>query len=131
VNSHFKAAWVALMLFAISTSLCAQARKKKPAPKPPFVCSSFFWTWYENGLTNLSFSIKNQSGTDLKNVEFRVLFFDRFGKQVHFQESNTRDVIPTGMTERASITLDLDTGLSVRKISTTQKVEILNFEKAP
>ena len=126
---------LATFFLLISTVACAQAgaqaRKSKPVPKPAFVCSNYVWTWYGNGLTKFTFSIKNQSGSDVKDIYFRVLFFDRNGTQVHFEESNTgSDVLPNGLTKRESVTLDIDTGLSVRKISTSQKVEILSFEQA-
>jgi hypothetical protein len=120
----------------MSAHLCAQAHgpvlKSKPHSRPAFVSSNFFWTWYENGLTTFTFSLKNQTGHDVKNVNYRVLFFDRQGSQIHFEESSTgEDVIPSGLARRESVTLDMDTGLSTRKISTSQRVEILNFERAP
>ena len=67
----------------MSAHLCAQAHgpvlKSKPHSRPAFVSSNFFWSWYENGLTTFTFSLKNQTGHDVKNVNYRVLFFDRQG----------------------------------------------------
>ena len=127
---------VAIGFVLMSVMVCAQAhaptRKNKPTPKSAFASSNYVWTWYENGLTRFTFSLKNQSGNDVKDVSFRVLFFDRNGNQVHFEESSTGadDIIPNGLTRRESVTLDMDTGLSVRKVSTLQRVEILGLESA-
>jgi hypothetical protein len=106
-------------------------KKAKPAKSEPFVTSNYFWSWYTNGLTEFSFSLKNRSGNDVKKVRFRVIFYDRQGNQIHFQDSETPaySVIPNGMTERESVALDIATGSSVRHLSASQKVEILGFEQ--
>ena len=67
----------------------------------------------------------------MNKVRFRVTFFDRQGNQLHFEESETSAVIPNGMTKRESVTLDLDTGVSVRHLSASEKIEILSFNQIP
>lgn len=104
------------------------ARKSQQPTKQPFVSSNFFWSWYPNGLTTFSFSLKNLTGHDVKNVKYRVLFFDRRGEQIDFAES-VAGRIPKGLAQRVSVTLDLDTGMSTRKLSTNQRVEILDFDQ--
>jgi len=103
-------------------------RNSKPPQKIPFVCSNYVWTWFQNGLTTFTFSMKNQSGQDVKSVRYRVLFFDRQGKQIDFAEGSTGP-IPNGLAHRESVELNFDTGMSTRKISTYQKIEILDFEQ--
>ena len=120
MNTRFH---VPIAFLFLSVTLCAHVqtaaptRKTNPAQKPAFVCSNYSWTWYQNGLTTFTFSLKNQSGHDVKKVSFRVLFFDRQGNQIDFAESNTGP-IPKGLAQRESVTLDIDTGMSTRKIRT-------------
>ncbi len=127
---------ISIVFLLFSTVMYAQVRgstltpKNKTVPKPAFVCSNYVWSWYQNGLTTFTFSMKNQSGHDVKRVRYRVLFFDRQGSQIDFAESQTEG-IPNGLAQRESVTLDFDTGMSTRKLSSSQKVEILDFKEAP
>jgi hypothetical protein len=126
---------VAVLTFAVASAAQTQdtaripGRSSKTPPIPAFVCSNYFWTWFQNGSTTFTFSMKNQSGHDVKTVRYRVLFFDRQGNQIDFAEGTTGP-IPNGLAHRESVDLNFDTGMSTRKISTYQKIEILGFEQA-
>jgi hypothetical protein len=120
------------LMFALATAAWPQDVKRTPTRKAPsrptFVCSNYVWTWRGNGFTTFTFSMKNQSGHDVKSVRYRVLFFDRQGNQIDFAEARTGP-IPNGLAHRESVDLDLDTGLSTRKLSSYQKVEVLDLEQ--
>ena len=124
---------LAVLLF-MSTAIFAQKHNtpamqpSKTVSKAPFVPSHFYWSWYQNGLTSFSFSLKNQSGSDVKWVKYRVLFFDRSGNQIEFVEGLSGP-LPNGLAQRQSVDLGVDTGMSTRKLSVSQKVEILDFHE--
>jgi len=117
---------------AISLAQSPSPRKTtKPVKKEPFTTSSYYWSWYTNGLTEFSFSLKNQSGSDVTKVSYRVLFFDSHGNQIHFEEPEPNlGTIPNGMARMMTITLDMDSGDAVRHQSSYEKIEILGFENA-
>lgn len=115
---------------AATRALADSGRKTQATRRDPFVTSHYSWEWYTNGLTIFSFSLKNQSGRAVANVQFRVLFFDSKGNQISFEEGKSSDTIPNGMTKRESITLDLDSGSSVRHLSASEKIQILGFDSA-
>jgi uncharacterized protein YcfL len=119
-------------LLALALSVQAQngrhAAQTRAARKHAFVTSNTFWTWYDNGSTTFSFSIRNQSGHDVKTLRYRVLFFDRKGVQIDFAEG-TSGRIPNGLAHRESVTLDFDTGMSTRKLSASSRIEILGFDQ--
>jgi hypothetical protein len=105
-------------------------RPGKAAPqKVAFVCSNYVWTWLQNGWTTFTFTLSNQSGKDVERVSYRVLFFDRSGKQIDFAEGFSGP-IPNGLGHREAVDLDQGTGMSTRMLSKSQKVEILGFQQA-
>jgi hypothetical protein len=123
--------WFLLIVPVLTGRQSSNDLKSKPARKQLFVTSNYYWTEYTSGLTEFSFSLKNQSGKDAKKVRFRVIFIDRQGTQIHFEDSETSGAIPNGMTKRQSVSLDIDTGESVRHLSVSEKIEILSFEQTP
>jgi hypothetical protein len=126
---------VIVCLVALACAIALQSQETKhqtiragKAALQPFPTSNTFWTWYENGLTTFSFSIRNQSGHNIKSLRYRVLFFDRKAAQIDFAEGTTGP-IPNGLARRESVTLDLDTGMSTRKLSVSSKIEVLGFDQ--
>jgi hypothetical protein len=70
--------------------------KSKPTPKPtPISAYNFRWTTYQNGWAELSFSLRNNLKTDVKNVKFRVIFFGRDGEPIHYAAAEVLGTIPT------------------------------------
>src|SRR5438445_10700321 len=91
----------------LSTMVCSQQCTPTPSRKsnPAFACSHFFWTWDEVGWTTFSFSLRNQSGHDVKSVRYRVLFFDRHGEQIAFEDGWSSG-IPNGLAQMQKVLLD-------------------------
>jgi hypothetical protein len=123
---------VLVVFLFLSTMVCSQECTPTPArkSKPAFACSHFSWTWDEIGWTTFSFSLKNQSGHDVKSVSYRVLFFDRHGDQIAFEEGRSFS-IPNGLAQMQSVLLDRDTGASTRRLRASQKIKILGVEQKP
>ena len=128
VRRYSLCAPIILLFLSAMGSPQVRGSASRSQTKPAFTTSNYFWTWFQNGSTTFSFSLKNQSGHDVKTVRYRVLFFDRKGSQIDFAEG-IAGRIPNGLAHRESVNLDFETGMSTRKMSSYQKVEILRFQQ--
>jgi hypothetical protein len=131
---HSKNLGIAFCFLLTTQPLIAQdvptqsaVNKAKAAIKSAFPTSSYSWKWFTNGYTEFSFSLKNQSGTDVRGVHYRVIFFDRQGNQLDFEDGVCTELIPKGLAKRQLVSLT--DGASVRSLAGSEKIEILSFEQ--
>jgi hypothetical protein len=103
--------------------------KSKPIHKPiPISAYNFRWTTYDNGWAELSFALRNNTKTDVKNVKLRVIFFGRDGEPIHYQEAEVLETIPTGLAVQKTINV-MEGGLNLFHSTAQTKVKILSFDE--
>jgi hypothetical protein len=119
-----------IMSVVAATTLCAAQTAKQPETKPklePITGFNFKWTTYQNGWADLSFSLRNNTRNDVKNVNFRVVFYNAGGEPIHFEEDSASDTIPPGLAVQKTIRI-YEGGLNLYHSAARMRVVVLSID---
>lgn len=111
------------VLLLIATSALAQ---KKPSIDP-ITSLNLRWTTYQNGWADLSFSLHNNTQEDVKNVKYRIVFYDRNREPIHYEDGTIQE-IPAKLSVQRVHKILLG-GVSLKESTASIKVVIRSFEK--
>jgi hypothetical protein len=116
-------------LCALLTTCCLTvlAQQKVPAAKKAIAASNFRWTTYQNGWVDLSYSLRNNTKTDVTKVVYRVIFSDQSGQPIHFEDGYAGN-IPAGLAVMETVRL-MDGGLNIYHATGHLRVDVLSYEE--
>ncbi len=115
----------ALLITCCFTCVLAQ-QKPVPSTKKAITASNFRWTTYQNGWADLSYSLRNNTKTDVTKVTYRVIFSDQSGQPIHFENGYTGS-IPAGLAVMETVKLT-DGGLNIYHATAHLRVDVLSYE---
>ena len=124
----------ALRLFSafvlLATPCLAAQQQKSPAKKPklaPITASNYQWTTYKNGWAELSFSLRNNTKSEVQKVKYRVIFYRRNGEPIHFEDGDVLGGIPPGLAVQETKTI-MEGGLNLYHSTAKLRVEIISYD---
>ena len=85
-----------LMAALLVCSCLASGGQQKPPSKQaaPITAYNYQWTTFQNGSADLSFSVRNNTKSVVKDVKYRLVFLDRNGNPIHYEERAVYQIEP-------------------------------------
>jgi len=75
---------------------------------------------------DLSFSVRNNTKTVIKNVKYRLVFLDRSGNPVHYDERAVNEIEP-GLAVMETVNI-YEGGLNLRNSTAHFRFQILSYD---
>ena|ERR1700676_2988246 len=120
-----RASFCALLITCCFTFVLAQ-QKPVPVAKKAITASNFRFTTYQNGWADLSYSLRNNTKTDVTKVVYRVIFSDQSGQPIHFEDGYAGN-IPAELAVMETVRLT-DGGLNIYHATAHLRVDVLSYD---
>ena len=119
---------VLLSLAVSSQGISAQQTQQRKTAKSslPIVAYNYQWTTFQNGSADLSFSVRNNTKALVSNVKYRLVFLDRNGDPINYEEGTIAEIEPgLAVMETKNI---FSGGLNLRNSTARFRFDVLSHE---